>query len=129
MIVITIYLGLCFMIRRFLTFLMITLVAMQSVIAMADIHQVHNSNLTHQTSNNHLVQADIESIVFADQQPTDSNSYQHLDCNHCCHGACHFFIGVNQEPIASLNPHNDTTSYQAVYHSLVLTPDNPPPIS
>ena len=119
------------MVHRFLTFLMITLIAMQSVIAMADIHQVHNSNPTHQTSNDHLIQADTESIVFADQQFTDSNPNQPLDCDHCCHchGACHFFIGVNQEPIASLKPHNDATSYQAVYHSLVLTPDNPPPIS
>lgn len=117
------------MIHRFFTFLMITLIAMQSVIAMADIHQVHNSNLTHQTNNDHQIQADIEPIMFVDQQPTNSNPYQHLDCDHCCHGACHFFIGVNQESISNLKIHNDATSYQAVYHSLVLSPDNPPPIS
>ena len=114
------------MIRRFLTLLMITLIAMQSVIAMADIHHV---NFMHQTNNNHQIQAEIEPIVFVDQQPTDSNLYQHLDCNHCCHGACHFFIGVNQGSISNLKTHSDTTAYQVVYYSLVLSPENPPPIS
>lgn len=86
---------------RWLSYLLIILVATQSVLAMADIHQAHQRNQTHQSDVGHReLAADTaqnEKIIknvkkateetvddLADLKKTPLNA---IDCQHCCH--CH----------------------------------------
>ena len=80
------------MFQRWLTYFLLTLIAMQSVTVSADMHQNHQSGTKHfnfdvehnhqQTSRSHdgiYLESKVESI--------NKNHMDQLDCHHCCH--CH----------------------------------------
>lgn len=119
------------MLRCALTYFLTALIALQSVMAVADAHQSHQSGGDH-LSFNHEHSADDGSLISVEpDQGLDalSGSVGH-DCHHCCH--CHgmtpaFLAGsalyVSVKPAADSIP-----SYRLSYASIHKTPDNPPPI-
>lgn len=106
--------------RRLLACLLVSLIALQSVFAMADIHQSHQPDHQHQS---------FDHTHDAASASTDS-AQQGFDCHHCCHchGMTYQFIphrlgsagGDISAPILS--------RYLLNYHSRFNPPSHRPPI-
>jgi len=121
--------------RRYLSQLMITLIALQPVVSIADAHQFHQSDTEHLTVEYEHTHSDVQPLVKADSivpdiVPDTADTSQ-LDCQHCCH--CH---GTGQVLLAMnlVNSFNRqisriTSLHHVTYLSYSITPDNPPPIS
>ena len=69
--------------KNWVSCLLITLIAMQSLLAVADVHQIHQPGSSHVSvdEGGMLVNTDGHAVHEADQQ---ANS---VGCQHCCH--CH----------------------------------------
>lgn len=107
---------------------MIFLIALQSVVAMADIHQSQNEHFSfeaHNTSHN-------PAYFFNDT--SEDNIQKNLmafDCDHCCHchgGACVFVSKNKFESTLLFQLGKNTANYSLLYTSFKASPDNPPPI-
>ncbi len=77
------------MIKRSIPWLMIILIALQSVGAMADVHSAHQSGMEHLTFEHEHEHEHAQPHSSPDAHPeaaslTDASQY---DCHHCCH--CH----------------------------------------
>jgi len=123
------------MLQRCLSRLLITLVALQSVIAIADSHQIHQSGKEHFAHEYEQAHGFDQPIVKADsvapETLPDTADTSQLDCQHCCH--CH---GTGQVILAmeQVNTFNNqiskiTSLCRFAYLSYSFSPDNPPPIS
>lgn len=68
---------------RFLTYLLLALMAVQSITAVADVHSVHQSGVEHLSFDDH------EHEYGHDHSSKHSHAEfsDEPDCNHCCH--CH----------------------------------------
>lgn len=110
------------MLRSLLTFVMIALIALQSLASVADTHGLH------QTGGEHLEHAHALSAK-ASTQPNDVS--QDLECNHCCHchGTVHFFLDADVTTHLPQLLSTGQTDYHINYTSYHPTPDNPPPIN
>lgn len=120
------------MIRDYLIYCLMSLIALQSVVAMADVHQLHQSGtehlaFDHEHNSNHAQLTSDETRNSKDQ----TNS-QHLDCQHCCHchhGKIHLFLEVTGAPYEFFQLSRDLSEIQFTYISYRASPDNPPPIN
>lgn len=117
------------MAKHWISYLLATLIAFQSVAAIADVHQSHQSGIDHLEFNHeHASQAlDQDSQDPADnrlQGPTAD------DCHHCCHChvVCHFFISGNQQDIAFTEPALSPQNKPLAYSSNIGFPNFRPPI-
>jgi len=110
---------------------MITLIALQSVVSIADAHQFHQSGTEHISYETVHSHDDDQALVRAETVTPEAASASQIDCQHCCH--CH---GTGQVILAmnQVNSFNNQLSkisslYRIEYLSFSTTPDNPPPIS
>lgn len=119
------------MFREYLAYLLSALIAMQSVIAMADTHQAHQSSVEHLTF-------DYDGSRLSENIPPgstdDAKNYRgsvNTDCQHCCH--CHgmgqFFLASTFISHTDIDLTENLSDYLFQYSSLRDSPDNPPPIS
>ena len=125
------------MTRKVLTYLLVTMIAMQSFVAIADVHQPHQRGNQHlefehvhgdpATKISEFDELDVVKSVFS--EPFESSSLDEYDCHHCCH--CH---GVNYLKAAGNG--NDVFPYKqhlflttsVDYLSYAPSPDLRPPI-
>ncbi|HBR97263.1 MAG TPA: hypothetical protein DD979_07775 [Gammaproteobacteria bacterium] len=107
------------MFRRCLAYLIITLISLQSVVAMADMHGLQS---TLDTREIHLY----EHTHHAD----NSDVAQPSDCNHCCHchAIGHYLIQTQGLAFASRHATLTLASNYFSYRSHNASPDTPPPI-
>lgn len=119
------------MLRRALIYFLTTLIALQSVMVIADAHQLHQSGEDHLSFNHDHAVDDGSMIAVESDKRLDAliGAVGH-DCHHCCH--CH---GVSAAFLAGSALHvfvesavNFLPSYRFSYASIHNSPDNPPPI-
>jgi len=80
------------MMKSWISQLLIVLIAMQSVMAVADVHLEHASNSNETVSDHHIAS---ELTLHTEDTQTEASqtkagqtdSSSTIDCNHCCH--CH----------------------------------------
>ena len=114
-----------------LTYLLILLIAVQSVTSVWDSHQFHQSGTEHLTFEHSHEQSNNSSpdkLDVISNQQTDLNNF---DCHHCCH--CHgvaqiYLPNVNGNILFS-NTRDKKFFYRNTYLSIAPSQDNPPPIS
>ena len=118
------------MLRKFLSYMLVTLIAMQSLLAIADVHQDHQTGTEHlvfEQDHQHEHTADLL-MEFEDQ--TDSSSPEDSDCHHCCH--CHGmsgpFLGANKSELNLLHSRQQLSKNNLAYLSNLLLPALRPPI-
>ena len=68
------------MLRKWSSFLLATLIALQSVIAIADAHQFHQTGQKHLEFNHQHTEPQNQQLDQQEQDTTDN-----MDCHHCCH--------------------------------------------
>lgn len=93
--------------KSWASYLLILLIAMQSVLAMADAQKIHQSEAGH-----HEYQDSADNAGTMGDVPTD----QVMDCKHCCHGHCSQLIvlpGTVSNPSIS-NGHVPRVSFSNV---------------
>lgn len=74
------------MLKRVLTYFLLTLVVLQSAVAMGDAHQLHQSGAEHLVfDDTHL--HDDGHVADAQANHSNSSTAENWDCHHCCH--CH----------------------------------------
>ena len=103
------------MIRRAISYLLITLIALQSVVAMADAHQLHQTGTEHLEFEHSHQPGDTESDKQLSKQASEKSGQPLYDCHHCCH--CHghgsvVLIGATSH-LADLFSENGQADYQA----------------
>ena len=115
-------------IRHYLACLLAVLIAMQSVTAMADIHQFHQLRTEHLSFTHEHEPSKNASIKATDV--TDSSSNASQDCEHCCHchGIAYLYLGGNPDNLELTTLDRGISDYHFIYHSFSGTPDTPPPI-
>lgn len=104
-------------IRHYLTCLLALLIALQSVAAMADVHQLHQSGTEHlEFDHSHQSTAtDTHNDNLLAKQTPDQPGQSVYDCHHYCH--CHghgsvVLIGATSH-LADLFSENGQADYQA----------------
>jgi len=118
------------MIRHYLMCLLATLIALQSVAVMADVHQVHQTGTEHLTFEHEHKQNVQLQQAGVDQQTQDPGSINPLDCHHCCHchGSSPLFFNADQHSSEHVFMHGHVLEYHVDYRSHIAFPDSPPPI-
>lgn len=119
------------MFRHCCVLFLVVLIAVQSVVAVADVHKAHQSGTEH-LNFDHEHQKDSQTpLPEIVQQPSDNNIVYQLDCHHCCHchGASHLFLIGYHSISATLSLSDDLLAFYMSYRSHIIFPENPPPIS
>ncbi|MFT6551330.1 MAG: hypothetical protein ACJA1I_001370 [Zhongshania marina] len=102
---------------------LIIIIMLQSLSALADMHQYHQADDQHQAVAEHIHQLDLSSL--------DSSVSDSLDCHHCCH--CHGVTASVIPPsdmIAGVYKHaNARYSYHPHYSSQISNSLYRPPIA
>ena len=119
-------------IRHYLTCLLALLIALQSVAAMADAHQFHQSGTEHLTFNHEHDPAATDPATNTSMKATnvaDPAATVSQDCHHCCHchGMTHLYLGGNPDNLIPITLGKERSDYHFIYHSYAGSPDNPPP--
>ena len=120
------------MLYKALAYIMILLIAVQSVVAVVDSHQLHQSGSEHLSFEHSHDQAGNKSTPDKSRiQALQQSVLNNFDCHHCCH--CH---GVAQLFLPTVNDNSllahlgkEVVGYLNIYLSFRGSPDNPPPIS
>lgn len=118
------------MIRHAITYLIIALIAMQSVVAVADAHQLHQSGTEHLTFDHEHDQPTVNYQAEQEIKTSATMGSTSLDCHHCCHchGMAHFFLASGSDYMPEVDLDSTLSGYQFHYSSYQSSPDNPPPI-
>ncbi|MGH1484759.1 MAG: hypothetical protein ACRBCI_00985 [Cellvibrionaceae bacterium] len=102
--------------RHYLVYLLTVLIALQSVVAMADVHDFNQSGSEHLAfdHSHHVVDTQNYSHQSTQQIP-DKHSQLAYDCSHCCH--CHghtsmVLTGTTLQ-VAALSLESAPTDFQA----------------
>ena len=74
------------MIRRYIACLLALLIALQSVSAMAESHELYKAGVEHLELDHFHVSSDTENSLVNKPSPENSSTLL-SDCEHCCH--CH----------------------------------------
>ncbi len=108
------------MLRTWLSYILVTLIALQSVLAIADTHESHQQGTGH-------IELDERTLLKISDLSADAQ----LDCNHCCH--CHNYAQVLISPNHTLKTafsFVQLAQYNRVnYLSNLSSPDIRPPIT
>jgi hypothetical protein len=115
--------------RKWTSLILTVLIAFQSVVAMADAHQSHQSGSDHVEFKHDHDDGSDES-ASAIEYPQSNGPVGQFDCHHCCH--CHgmspaFLTAQGFGPTLQLSNHSDG-NYSVEYPSLSISPDLRPPI-
>lgn len=118
------------MIRTCLTYALIVLIAMQSLVAVADIHQLHQSGTQHREFE-HLQDTTAQSVLIDPLTQTSEADSNRFDCQHCCHchGTAHLPLQSHHCLFTKRPAQLNDSEYRFAYMSRGVSPDNPPPIS
>ena len=117
------------MTRHILSSLLAILIALQSIVAVADVHQLHQSDNKHINIDIDHHVLDMQTESQGDTLNTDSADV--ADCQHCCHchGVCHPFMSSGQIVLEAIASGSMLSLYQSSSTSHQASPENPPPIS
>ena len=113
------------MFRKYLSFILFTLIAFQSVSAIADVHQIHQEQTQHLKFDHEL-----EKNLTGVDKSADSSIPTQPDCHHCCH--CHSASPLSVGDASNIlltKPKQALSEYQFEYFSYLKSPDIRPPIS
>ncbi|OUS28211.1 hypothetical protein A9Q99_11785 [Gammaproteobacteria bacterium 45_16_T64] len=116
------------MIRKSLTYLLVTLIAMQSFVAMADEHS------SHQRGDQHIeIQHDSVLEALGDDSTTSDNTNADFsaamdDCQHCCHCHSSCAVLVTCKSFAFSQGDKNHWKRSVDYYSMVISPALRPPI-
>ena len=116
------------MLKKGLSYLIVVLIAMQSVVAIADTYQSHHSDSQHE-NHEHFHNSDLLDEQTYINTNFDQTNLTQSDCHHCCYGhvMAHFILETG--PVSLLQfGHSLSEDYDS-YHSHLLFPDIRPPIS
>ncbi|OUS00599.1 hypothetical protein A9Q81_10465 [Gammaproteobacteria bacterium 42_54_T18] len=114
------------MIQKVLTYLLVTMIAMQSFVAIADVHQPHQSGEQHlEFEHAHGDSAELN----VSSEPLESTSLDEYDCHHCCHchGVNYLKTAGNGDDVFPYKQHLFLTA-SVDYLSYTPSPDIRPPI-
>lgn len=117
------------MVRKYLSFILLTLIAIQSVSAIADVHQIHQEQTQHLKFEHEHEKSLIETGQN-EENAIGSTAPIQPDCHHCCH--CHgvsplFLSDVGSFHLPKLK--RVLSEYHFSYFSYLNSPDIRPPIS
>lgn len=111
------------MLKKWLSLMLLVLIACQSVWVMADSHPFDQTNAGHTESSHTHGFADKTHPNIADKSALDSNS--DMDGHHC-HSSAHLFISFFSvtiaQPIVAANPLNYSSTHNAPYLPLGQRP-------
>jgi len=121
------------MMRIAMTYMLMLLIALQSMVAVADVHQSHQASAEHlsfQADRNTEYGTDSALQLSLLDDPVEKSTNNQFDCQHCCHchGAAHFFLGSHSNTLAVIPSKQILPEFKLAYLSQPLSPDNPPPI-
>ena len=118
------------MLKRCLSYLLVTMVALQSWLTIADTHQIHQTGTEHLTHEQEHLHDTEQLIDTHDSNVSENSDITQYDCSHCCH--CHstgqVVLSSNQTDSFNNKVSQITSPYHFTYLSYSITPDNPPPI-
>jgi len=117
--------------RHNFAYILMLLVALQSVAGVWDSHQFHQSGSEHLTFEHSHEQSNNSS---PDELKVTSNLQAKLDkfdCHHCCHchGVAQVYLPNVNENLFSSSSRDKKFGYRNTYLSITPSQDNPPPIS
>ena len=119
------------MIRHCVSYLLALLIALQSVIAMADTHRLYQAGTEHLEFDHSHWPADTRNNSQLAKQTANQPSLSLQDCNHCCH--CHGQNSVvltgTASHLAALLPGNRQANCQANLTSGIAPSLVRPPIA
>lgn len=116
--------------RKWTSLILALLIAFQSVVAMADAHQSHQSGSDHvEFEHDHDGGSDV-SVNDAEEEQA-SELVGQFDCHHCCH--CHgmspVFLAAHSFGLALPWSNRAGSDYFVEYPSLSISPGLRPPIA
>jgi len=116
--------------RKLASLALVLLIAFQSVVAMADAHQSHQSGSDHvEFKHDHKSGSDVSASDTENSQA--SGPVGQFDCHHCCH--CHgmspVFLAAHSIGMTLPWSNNSVNDYFVEYHSLSISPGFRPPIA
>jgi len=114
--------------------MLITLIACQSVWAMADNHPLNPSTAEHEQSSHSHDAPDISQSGLLDSNAEDTplvDPASALDCNHCCHchGSTPLFVSAPPLTLPQSAEPEQLLSYTQSHKTPYLAPDFRPPIA
>jgi hypothetical protein len=116
--------------RKWTSLILTILIAFQSVVAMADAHQSHQSGSDHvEFEHNHS--AELEVSVNDAEEELVAELVGQFDCHHCCH--CHgmspVFLAAQSFGLALPWLNRTGSGYFVEYPSVSIPPGLRPPIA
>ena len=114
--------------KKWLSYILVSLIVLQSVAAFADDHQVHQSGAQHIEDEHEYAVGLIDAIKALPETDQKTSDNQH-DCQHCCH--CHGlaqFILNSGNNITIYQSGDQFTEFNSVYPTRALSPGFRPPI-
>ncbi len=115
-------------IRNALSYLLIALIALQSVVVIADVHQSHQSGTQH-LEFEHDHDSDFAGKKIQYEAEVNSSADQY-DCHHCCHchAIAHLFLTAGHGIVDISSFGQELPEYSLTYISNLLLPAFRPPI-
>lgn len=119
------------MLRQYLAFLLTALIALQSVAAVADAHQFHQSGTEHLTFDHDHSQLTDKLQPKRQSKIDNPDVSTNLDCHHCCHCHGHGSVALTgaASHLVALFSGKGQADYQASFTSLIPTSLFRPPIA
>lgn len=110
--------------------MLVALIALQSVVAIADAHQPHQAGVEHLEFNHDDDKNTVDNSQHL-KKVASSPSIDQYDCHHCCHchGVVHFFLATPSLGFDASLLVQELTGYWAQYPSILISPDLRPPIA
>ena len=122
------------MIRHIFSYLLTLLIALQSVAAMADIHQLshadHKTATFEKSVSIEVLASDETDSYSSDTQSNERSDGNTVDCHLCCHchDMTHFLPAGSHRVVVAIQTHQVNSAYQTRFFSHRSSPDIPPPI-
>ncbi|MBL4868533.1 MAG: hypothetical protein JKY67_19385 [Pseudomonadales bacterium] len=110
------------MLRKWLSYLLVVLISIQSVVAIADAHQSHQKGKPHVDFNH---DHDSSTIIKIQRDETGAVQY---DCHHCCHGHSCFSVTAINNSFPGKASKDHIPYHHFIYSSNQTSPDIRPPI-
>lgn len=119
------------MIKRWFMMGMTLMIAMQSVAAIADAHQFHQSGTQHLEFDHSHQSTDTDNDSQLTTQAPDKPGQPVYDCHHCCHCHGHGSVALTgaASHLVALFSGKGQADYQASFTSLIPTSLFRPPIA
>lgn len=116
------------MVKKWLSYILASLIALQSLAAIADDHLIHQSGVQH-VEDEHKYASGLVDVEASHEYEQDTSTSNQHDCQHCCHchGLAQFIIDSDRD-IGISRSRQRLSEYNQSYLSNLLFPDIRPPI-